>query len=136
MPCYSDAVGIDLSRLEQDIYIMAGITDHISPSQACYRSARLFPNAPTTFVLSSSGHIASLVNSPTNSKQSYFSGEPTQATPEEWTAATTKQYGSWWPHYVDWLAQRSGGKTPAPQAPGSADYPPFGAAPGEYVLDR
>ncbi len=122
-------VGIDLSKLEQDIYIMAGITDHISPWQACYRSARLFPNAPTTFVLSSSGHIASLVNPPTNSKQSYFSGEPTQATPEEWTAATTKQDGSWWPHYVDWLAQRSGGKTPAPQAPGSAHYPPSAPRP-------
>jgi polyhydroxyalkanoate synthase len=128
-------VGIDLSKLEQDIYVMAGITDHISPWQACYRSARLFPNAPAMFVLSSSGHIASLVNPPTNSTQSYDSGEPTQSTPEEWIAATTKQDGSWWPHYVDWLAQRSADKTPAPQTPGSAHYPPLGAAPGEYVLE-
>ena len=129
-------VGINLSKLEQDIYIMAGITDHISPWQACYRSARLFPDAPTTFVLSSSGHMATLVNT-SHQFQAVLLQRRTDPSDTRGMDGGNDQTGRLVvATLVDWLAQRSGGKTPAPQAPGSAHYPPLGAAPGEYVLDR
>jgi poly(3-hydroxyalkanoate) synthetase len=46
---------VDLSTLPLDTYVVAGITDHISPWQACYRSAQLLGSADLRFVLSSSG---------------------------------------------------------------------------------
>ena len=53
---------VELSKLTADVYVVAGIADHISPWQACYRSARLLGGEDLRFVLSSSGHIAALVN--------------------------------------------------------------------------
>ena len=32
---------VDLGTLTTDTYVVAGVADHISPWQACYRSARL-----------------------------------------------------------------------------------------------
>ena len=55
---------VDLSQLTVDSYVIAGISDHISPWQACYRSARLLGSPDLRFVLSTSGHIAALVNPP------------------------------------------------------------------------
>ncbi|MDT5074032.1 MAG: poly[(R)-3-hydroxyalkanoate] polymerase subunit PhaC, partial [Mycobacterium sp.] len=59
---------VDLSMLAVDTYVVAGVADHISPWQACYRSAQLLGSDNVRFVLSSSGHIASLVNPPGNAK--------------------------------------------------------------------
>jgi polyhydroxyalkanoate synthase len=61
---------IDLSRIDTDAYIVAGIADHITPWQNCYGTTQLLGGA-TRFVLSSSGHIAALVNPPGNAKASY-----------------------------------------------------------------
>jgi poly(3-hydroxyalkanoate) depolymerase len=61
---------VDLSAVTSDGYVVAGVADHISPWQNCYRSARLF-GGDTRFVLSTSGHIASIVNPPTNPKATH-----------------------------------------------------------------
>ncbi len=65
---------VDLNQLTTDAYVVAGIADHISPWQACYRSARLLGIKDLRFVLSSSGHIASLVNPPGNPRATYRVG--------------------------------------------------------------
>ena len=65
---------VDLDQLTTDAYVVAGIADHISPWQATYRSARLLGSKDLRFVLSSSGHIASLVNPPGNPKASFRLG--------------------------------------------------------------
>ena len=65
---------VDLNQLTTDAYVVAGIADHISPWQACYRSARLLGIKNLRFVLSSSGHIASLVNPPGNPKANFRAG--------------------------------------------------------------
>ena len=62
---------VDLGTVTTDTYVVAGIADHISPWQACYRSARLLGSTDLRFVLSTSGHIAALVNPPGNPKASY-----------------------------------------------------------------
>ena len=50
--------------------MVAGIADHITPWQNCYRSTQLL-GGDTRFVLSTSGHIAALVNPPGNPKATY-----------------------------------------------------------------
>ena len=61
---------VDLSKVEVDTYNLAGIADHICPWENVYRSGLLFGSTPR-FVLSTSGHIAALVNPPGNPKATY-----------------------------------------------------------------
>jgi len=65
---------VDLGTVTADTYVVAGIADHISPWHACYRSARMLGSKDLQFILSSSGHIAALVNPPGNPKASYRAG--------------------------------------------------------------
>ena len=52
---------VDLALVDRDSYLVAGITDHICPWQSCYRSTQLLAGR-TRFVLSTSGHVAAMVN--------------------------------------------------------------------------
>ena len=47
---------VDLSAVDVDSYVVAGLNDHIIPWENAYRSAALLGGAPR-FVLSTSGHI-------------------------------------------------------------------------------
>jgi polyhydroxyalkanoate synthase len=86
-------------------------------------------------VLSTSGHIASLVNPPSNPKSTWRVADSTPADAEEWLAAATTEKGSWWTDHVAWLAQRSGEQVDPP-AELAAGLEPLGDAPGTYVFDR
>jgi polyhydroxyalkanoate synthase subunit PhaC len=127
---------VDLSTLTVDAYVVAGIADHISPWQACYRSARLLGSTDLTFVLSSSGHIAALVNPPGNPRASFRAGNVDEADPAAWVEAADKRNDSWWPHFAQWLAERSSDKKAAPKELGGAGMAPLEPAPGSYVLER
>ena len=76
-------VPVDLSKVDVDTYVVAGIADHLTPWQNCYRSTRLL-GGDSRFVLSTSGHIAALVNPPGNPKASYQVNEDNPADPREW----------------------------------------------------
>ncbi len=127
---------VDLNQLTTDAYVVAGISDHISPWQACYRSARLLGIKDVRFVLSSSGHIASLVNPPGNPKASYRIGCVDEPDPAFWAESAEQHTDSWWPDFVAWLEKRSGKKKRAPDSLGGAGMEPLEPAPGSYVLDR
>jgi len=127
---------VDLQDLSVDAYVVAGVSDHISPWQACYRSARLLGGSNRRFVLSSSGHIAALVNPPGNTKASYCTGDVDMADPAAWADSAEQHTGSWWPDYVAWLAERSGKKKDAPDSLGGAGMVPLEPAPGSYVLQH
>ncbi|GAB2533075.1 PHA/PHB synthase family protein [Nocardia heshunensis] len=124
---------VDLSKVTVDSYVVAGLTDHISPWQACYRSARLLGSKDLRFVLSTSGHIAALVNPPGNPKAAFRTGVTDDADPAAWVESAAPQRGSWWTDFTDWLADRSGPQRDAPATLGSVDLPPLEAAPGQYV---
>ncbi len=128
---------VDLSTITADAYVIGGIADHICPWQATYRSAAMLGSKDNTYVLSSSGHIASLVNPPGNPKASYRAA-PVDAdtTPDEWMASATKSKGSWWPHHLAWLTERGGAEVDAPTALGGRGYEPLAPAPGTYVLEQ
>lgn len=127
---------VDLSKISADTYIIAGIADHISPWQACYRSARLLHGSEVRFVLSTSGHIASLVNPLGNPRASYRVGAPDHGDADEWLQATTPSADSWWPDYVAWLHERAGEIRDAPPTLGSPTHPPLTPAPGTYARER
>jgi polyhydroxyalkanoate synthase len=126
---------LDMQELNLDSYVVAGLTDHITPWQACYNTAKLYGER-TTFVLANSGHIQSLINPPGNPK-GYFWTRPAHAdTADEWLKRANKEAGSWWPHWLNWIQDRSGEKKPAPNNLGTAEIPPLGEAPGQYVMEH
>jgi len=125
---------VDLSKIITDSYLIAGIADHISAWQACYNSGALL-GGDREFVLSTSGHIASMVNPPGNPKASFQSGPITGETADQWLKAASKHQGTWWPHYAEWLAARSGGEQDAPGVLGGTTRPPLDPAPGTYVFE-
>jgi polyhydroxyalkanoate synthase len=128
---------VDLSKVDIDSYVVAGIADHLCPWQSCYRAAALLGGS-TRFVLSTSGHIASMVNPPSNPKATFQTGpgDDNPADPADWLRTAQTVPGSWWPDYSAWLGDRSGARQQRPGQLGNADYPPLQAAPGSYVLDR
>jgi polyhydroxyalkanoate synthase subunit PhaC len=127
---------VDLSKVDVDSYVVAGIADHLCPWQSCYRSVRLLGGTPR-FVLSTSGHIASMVNPPTNPKATFQTGPDDLPDPGAWLRAAETVKGSWWPDYSEWLAERSGGLVDRPDHLGGGQgLEPIAPAPGSYVLDR
>jgi len=126
---------LDMRRVDLEAYVVAGLTDHITPWPGCYNTARLFGER-TTFVLSNSGHIQSLLNPPGNPKSFFWCGAPRGVSAEKWLAGAAKHPGSWWPHWLEWIKARSGElRAPAAEA-GSAARPPLDRAPGRYVLEK
>ena len=126
---------VDLAAVDRDSYIVAGITDHICPWQACYRTTQLLGGRPR-FLLSTSGHIAAMVNPPGNKKASYQMAKECPADSQEWLRRAETLHGSWWPDYAAWLAERCGEEQAAPADLGGGGLAPVGAAPGTYVYDR
>ncbi len=126
---------VDMRRIDMDSYVVAGVTDHITPWQGCYNTAKLY-GARSTFVLSNSGHIQSLLNPPGNPKAFFWAGPAQDETAEAWLEKATKLQGSWWPHWLEWVKARSGALVDAPAFMGGAGYPLLGAAPGDYVMEK
>jgi len=126
---------VDLALIDRDSYIIAGITDHICPWQSCYRSTQLL-GGHHRFVLSTSGHIAAMVNPPGNEKARYQVAKKCPDDPQEWLRRAETDQGSWWPDYAAWLAERCGAEKPAPDEPGGGGLAPIGDAPGTYVYDH
>jgi polyhydroxyalkanoate synthase subunit PhaC len=126
---------LDMRRVNMDSYVIAGMTDHITPWQGCYNTAKLYGER-STFVLANSGHIQSLLNPPGNPKSFFWTSEARETNPQAWLEQAAKQTGSWWPHWLAWIKARSAGMTSARAALGSGKYPPLEAAPGRYVMER
>jgi polyhydroxyalkanoate synthase len=127
-------IPIDVSQIKCDVYFLAGTTDHITPWQDCYRSSRLL-GGQREFILSTSGHIQSILNPPGNPKASFFTNAGQPADAETWYAGATRHNGSWWEHWKTWMLARSGGQKAAPPAVGNKAYTPLADAPGTYVYD-
>lgn len=123
---------VDLAKINCDIFWMAGYTDHITPWDACYQSVRLL-GGECEFVLSSGGHIQSMLSAPGNPKNSFFTNPQRPTDPEVWLAGALEHQGSWWEHWRTWIIQRSGNQKKAPPKLGNTRYPPLQDAPGTYI---
>ena len=65
-----------------------------------------------------------------------MTGPAHAATAETWLEQASKEAGSWWPHWVSWIQDRSGEKKIAPDRLGTAEIPPLSEAPGQFVLEN
>jgi polyhydroxyalkanoate synthase len=127
---------IDVSAVTCDAYVVAGSTDHIIPWTAAYRTVQLL-GGKSEFVLVSSGHVQAIVNPPGNGKASYWTSPSRRRVrfpePGAWRERAVEHRGSWWDHWLAWLAERSGPRHPAPSELGNERHPPLEPAPGRYV---
>ncbi|MFN2915711.1 class I poly(R)-hydroxyalkanoic acid synthase, partial [Escherichia coli] len=74
---------IDLKQVTCDFYCVAGLNDHITPWESCYKSARLL-GGKCEFILSNSGHIQSILNPPGNPKARFMTNPELPAEPKAW----------------------------------------------------
>jgi polyhydroxyalkanoate synthase len=121
-----------LSDVTADTYLLSAKEDHIAPWKSSYASTQLL-GGQTRFVLTSSGHVAGIVNPP-DSKRVYWTNPETPADPDAWLAAAAQQPGSWWHDWAEWIGGRAGARR-EPPAMGSDRHPPLTDAPGTYVLE-
>ena len=124
---------IDMQQVDVDAYIVAGITDHITPWRACYATAGIYGER-SQFVLANAGHLQSILNPPGLTKSFFYTAPVGGPDADAWASGAERIDGSWWPHWMAWMRQRSGAQVPAPKKLGSRKYPAGVAAPGQYVL--
>ncbi len=124
---------VDLAAITCDAYVVGGLTDHITPWEGCYSTVNLLGGA-TEFVLVGSGHIQTLVCPRDNPKAKYFTNSNRAETAEQWKAEATQRQGSWWGHWLEWMAPRAGQLINPPKRLGNRNHPAREAAPGQYVL--
>ena len=85
-----------------------------------------------TFILSESGHIAGIVNPPSKKKYGHYIGSSDFSEGyAHWRESATFTPGSWWPHWGEWLAKRSGDMVDARRSDKEIE-----PAPGSYVHER
>jgi len=122
---------LDLGAVKADTYVLSAKEDHIALWTTAYKTTQLLAGN-VRFTLSSSGHIAGIVNPP-SPKAVHWTNPNNPSDPKAWLAAATEHKGSWWEDWTAWIAERAGDKR-KPPALGSATYQPVGDAPGKYVL--
>lgn len=129
-----DGQKLQPGKVDIDTYVLAAVDDHIVPWVSGYKTTQLF-GGDNRFVLSTSGHIAGIVNPP-NPKAKHWTNDDNPADPQEWKDGAELQDGTWWADWTGWIATQGGPKVAAPRKPGSKDHPPIEAAPGSYVRAR
>jgi len=123
---------VDLGRVKADTYVVGAETDHLVPWRGAYRTTRML-GGDSTFVLSGGGHIQHLVNPPGNPKAHFRTGSTPVEDADAWLATASKEQGTWWSHWAEWVLARSGAEQSAPAQLGSPAHAPLEAAPGSYV---
>ena len=91
-------------------------------------------SGPKRYVLSSSGHIAGIVNPPSKSA-THWVNDHLRGDPELWLAGATQRAETWWEEWSRWIDARAGERVPPPPL-GGDKHPPLAPAPGVYVLAK
>ena len=118
---------VDFGKVTNPLWVLGAEADHVAPWQATYRSTQLV-GGEVRFTLTSSGHIAGVVNPPTSPKAVRWVRDDCPPDAEEWMRGATQLKGSWWLDWLDWAKKRSGPLVKPPV------LPPGDPAPGGYVL--
>jgi polyhydroxyalkanoate synthase len=124
---------IDLSKVDRDAYVVAGITGRPSTWRSCYRTALLL-GGTSRFVLG--GSTASVVCPPGEATATFRVADTTPPEAERWLVGARAVAGSWWSDHLAWLNERSGPLRDAPPELGGRGMHAVAPAPGEYVLQR
>lgn len=125
---------IDVRTIDAPTYFVSTHNDHIAPWKTTYIGFQLM-NGPKRFILGGSGHIAGIINPPGANKYNYRTNHSNPINPEEWLESSKEHSGSWWPEWLKWLKNHSGGLVKAKDI-NQLPYPPLMDAPGNYVLNK
>jgi polyhydroxyalkanoate synthase subunit PhaC len=119
---------IDLSKIRQPMYVLGAEADHIAPWKGSYLTTQ-HVGGEVRYTLTSSGHVAGIVNPPGNPKAAFWTRPHADrgVDAEAWRDGAERVSGSWWDDWVDWAAQRSGELVAPPRVP------PGEPAPGSYA---
>ncbi len=129
-----DGQALDPHAVDVDTYVLAAVDDHIVPWVSGYKTAQLL-GGKNRFVLSTSGHIAGIVNPP-GPKAKHWTNESLPADPQDWKDGADLVDGTWWEDWARWAAKQGGPKVDAIASLGSDAHPPIQPAPGSYVRTR
>jgi polyhydroxyalkanoate synthase len=124
-------VGLDLGQVTTPLFMVSTKEDHIAPWKGTYAATHLFKNVQR-FLLGESGHVAGIINPPTQNKYGYWENSFLPPEEEEWMASAAHYPGSWWPAWEAWLSSYGGKKVSV----ASVLRQPFSfleEAPGSYV---
>jgi polyhydroxyalkanoate synthase subunit PhaC len=125
---------VDPGATQMDSYVLSAVDDHIVPWQSAYKTTQLL-GGNSRFVLSTSGHIAGIVNPP-NPKAKHWTADELPADPQKWIDSAVLQNETWWEDWARWIADRAGPMTRARRTLGNRSYPVIEDAPGSYVRAR
>ncbi|WP_415182393.1 class I poly(R)-hydroxyalkanoic acid synthase [Phaeovulum sp.] len=125
---------VHISEVNVPLCGVACETDHIAPWIASFHGIAQMGSKDKTFLLSESGHIAGIVNPPSKKKYGHYVSDAPVESVDTWKEAAEFRSGSWWPHWGEWLAERSGKMVPA-RTPGGPGHPVLAPAPGTYVIE-
>ena len=126
-----DQVRIDLSKVKVPVYNLAAREDHIAPLPSVFKIGE-FMGGETELVVAGSGHIAGVINPPESGKYQYWTNKKGAKSLDDWFKGAEEHPGSWWPHWKDWVKEKSGKKVPA-RDPELGPLQPIEPAPGSYV---
>lgn len=126
---------MDYARVEMPTYFVGGLEDYLMPWRGIYRAVGGF-GGRNRFVLSTSGHVQSILRPPNLAHSEYFVNDDLPVNPDRWLKDAERREGTWWADWTDWLRGHTGAQHAAPTAPGCAAYPPLCAAPGRNVHER
>jgi polyhydroxyalkanoate synthase len=119
---------IDLRKIKQPLYILGAENDHIAPWRGSYLTSQ-HVGGEVRYTLTSSGHVAGIVNPPGNPKAAYWTrprAEPGMDA-DAWREGAERVQGSWWEDWVAWAASRSGKMVLPPRMPRGEP------GPGRYI---
>jgi polyhydroxyalkanoate synthase len=125
---------LDPGKIDVDTYVLSAVDDHIVPWISGYKTTQLL-GGNNRFVLSSSGHIAGIVNPP-GPKPKHWTNDAHPEDPQAWKDQAELHDGTWWEDWTTWIAAEGGPKVAARRQLGSTDYPVLEPAPGSYVRTR
>jgi polyhydroxyalkanoate synthase len=129
---------VSLADVKAPVFLVGTVTDHVAPWRSVYKLHYLMA-AEITFVLTSGGHNAGIVNPPGSARRQYqilaSAADERRLDPEHWLASAPENKGSWWPAWQEWLRARSGQPTNPPRM-GLPGQRALGDAPGTYILEK
>ena len=126
---------IDYSTVEVPTYFVGGLEDYLMPWRGIYRAVGAF-GGRNRFVLSTSGHVQSILRPPNLAGAEYFVNAAYPDSPDHWLRDAERKPGTWWADWADWLRNHAEAERQAPAHLGSAEFPPLCPAPGTYVQQR
>ncbi len=129
-----DRIAIDLHQVKTPVYFLSAQDDHIAPWESTYMGTNIF-KGPLRFVLTGSGHIAGVINSPHKNKYAYRTNALTPEDAQSWLNGSSETAGSWWPDWQRWVKTFAGRKISA-RTLDSAAHKKMTDAPGDYVKVR